>query len=372
MHITDVRVYPLVRVKRQYPTVISMQIRDDGIVPIEESCFVLFELIADNGLRGVGEVSDIPEDALPDLDAFEEDLRRVTTGRSPYDVASLLDGLDGERHENRTLGTRLYDCALDMALYDLQGRAAGVPVYRLLGGQRRDRIPISAVVFIRDAALIAEEVRERRARGFVDFKLKMGLGIDHDEASLAALREAAGPAAKIKIDPNGAWSVDEAIRNLRRLECYGLVGVETPIPASDIAGKVALKKETRVPILEHVGDPAFALACARAGAVDVFNIALCSCGGIHRAWKVAAVAEAAGIACLLGSTLELWPGTAAQAHFGAAVSGLEFPSDLVGPLMYRSDVVRDPWRYEAGSLLVSDAPGLGIELDRPALEEQSP
>jgi muconate cycloisomerase len=77
---------------------------------------------------------------------------------------------------------------------------------------------------------------------------------------------------------------------------------------------------------------------------------------------VAAVAQAAGIRCLLGSTLELWPGTAAQAHFGAVIGGLEYPSDLVGPLMYQSDVVREPWQYRDGKLPVSDGLGLGVTL----------
>jgi muconate cycloisomerase len=112
-----------------------------------------------------------------------------------------------------------------------------------------------------------------------------------------------------------------------------------------------------------VSDPQFALECVRAGAVDVFNIALCGCGGIYRALQVAAVARAAEVPCLLGSTLELWPGTAAQAHFGAAISSLGFPSDLVGPLMYQTDVVRRPWSYSGGALAVPRSPGLGVELD---------
>jgi muconate cycloisomerase len=105
------------------------------------------------------------------------------------------------------------------------------------------------------------------------------------------------------------------------------------------------------------------MECARTAAVDVFNLALCSTGGIHRALKVAAIAEAAGIECLLGSTLELWPGTAAQAHFGAVITGLSHPSDLVGPLMYQSDVVTEPWSYLDGALPVSGRPGLGVDLD---------
>lgn len=366
MQITEVLVYPLVPTRRRYPTVISVQIREDGITPIEESYFVIFEVVARSGareLRGIGEVSDIPAEALPDLGQLKEEVASALVGRCPYDVGPILDSLQGETHENRTLRTRLYHCAVDMALYDLQGKAAGEPVYRLVGGARRREIPISAVIYIRDPALVADEVRERRAQGFHDFKLKVGLGIDHDEASLAAVREAAGPAAKIKIDPNGAWTVEEAIRYLRRLERYGVAGVETPIPARDIEGKVALKRETRIPILEHVSDPQFALECVRIGAVDVFNVSLCGCGGIYRALQVAAVARAAEVPCLLGSTLELWPGTAAQAHFGAAIPSLGFPSDLVGPLMYQTDVVQMPWDYSDGALSVAEMPGLGMELD---------
>lgn len=363
MIITDVLVYPLVIVKRQYPTVISVQIHEGRMSPIEDSYFVIFEAVTDNGLRGIGEVSDIPSDALPDLATLAEELRLLLVGRSPYDLAAILGAAAGGERPPTTLGAPLYDCAIDMALHDLQGKAAGTPVHRLLGGALRKRISISAVIYIRDPALIAEEVRERMAQGFRDFKLKVGLGIDHDEASLATLRETAGPLAKIKIDPNGAWTVDEAIAHLRRLARFDIAGVETPIPADDLAGKLAIKRETAARILEHVGDPKFAWECARTGAVDVFNLALCSTGGIHRARKVAAVAEAAGIECLLGSTLELWPGTAAQAHFGATVPGLGHPSDLVGPLMYQTDVVTEPWHYAGGDMPVSERPGLGVDLD---------
>jgi L-alanine-DL-glutamate epimerase-like enolase superfamily enzyme len=363
MQISEILVYPLVRIPRRYPTVISMQITAEGIRPVEESYFVIFELVTDEGVRGVGEVSDIPEDRLPDLRQLKEELSRSLLGRNAYDVAAILEELAMDGDENRTLSTRLYHCAVDMALYDLQGHAAGQPVYRLLGGSRRHSISISAVLYIRDPALVADEARERLDQGFRHFKLKVGLGLDHDEASLAALREAVGPEPSIKIDPNGAWSVDEAIHSLRRLERYGLAGVETPIPARDIEGKLALKRHTAVPILEHVGEPAFALECAKSGAVDVFNVALCGCGGIHRARQVAAIADAAGIQCLLGSTLELWPGTAAQAHFGATLAALGYPSDLVGPLMYQDDVVLGPWAYSEGALALSDAPGLGVALD---------
>lgn len=363
MVVSDVFVYPLVWVRRRYPTVISEQVRPDGLHPVERSAFLLFELIADNGLRGIGEVSDIPPEALPDPAEVAEELRRLLLGRSPYEVGTILDRMQFQRHETRTLTTRLYDCAVDMALYDLQAQAAGVPLCQFLGGRQRSAIGISAVIYIRDPSLVAEEVHEYRQHGFTDFKLKVGLGLEHDEACVAAVREAAGPSANLKVDPNGAWTVDEAITALKRLHRFNLCGVETPVPADDLQGKLAVKQAVPVPILEHVGDPRFALECVRSGAVDVFNIALCSTGGIYRARQVAAIAAAANVPCLLGSTLELWPGTAAQAHFGAVLPRLEYPSDLVGPLMYQSDVVQRPWHYRSGTLPIAETPGLGVTLD---------
>jgi galactarate dehydratase (D-threo-forming) len=364
MKIAEVRVYPPIRVKRKYPTVVSMQVHKDGIKPVEASDFVLFEVIADNGLRGTGEVSDIPDESPLDMARLKADLERALLGRSPYDVSDIVENLEMPSFEQRHVIFRVYHCAVDMALHDLQAKAASEPLYRLLGGKRRAQLDINAVIYMRDPKLVGEEVRERLGQGFRDFKLKMGLGFDHDEACMATVREAAGPKSRIRIDPNGAWTVEQSIQFLRKIEKYGVDGVETPIPAKDIDGKVAIKRAVKIPILEHVSDPDFALACVRTGAVDVFNIALVSCGAFDRMVRVAAVAEAAGIPCLIGSTLELGPGTAAQAHFGAAALTIgSYPNDLVGPLMYQHDVIRRPWSYTQGSLALGDGPGLGVELD---------
>ena len=91
-------------------------------------------------------------------------------------------------------------------------------------------------------------------------------------------------------------------------------------------------------------------------------------GGIHRCKKILALAEAAGVDALLGSTVELGVGTAAQVHLGVSSGAICYPSDLIGPRMYTEDVVTRPFAYENGRLLPPEGPGLGVELDRDALE----
>jgi muconate cycloisomerase len=184
-----------------------------------------------------------------------------------------------------------------------------------------------------------------------------------DEARLRVMREIAGPDADIKLDPNAAWTVDEAVANIRRLEKYRPSGIESPVAYDDVAGKAAVRQRVGTPILEHVSDPTFALALVRGEAVDVFNVSTVSSGGIWAAKKVIAVAEAAGLPCLLGSTVELGVGTAAQLALAASSPAVTWPSDLIGPLLYTADVVAEPWRWQAGHLLLPDGPGLGVSLD---------
>jgi muconate cycloisomerase len=198
--------------------------------------------------------------------------------------------------------------------------------------------------------------------------LKVGLNVDHDDECVRIMRAVAGPNGQIKLDASGNWSVDEAIANIRRLEKHGLQGVETPTNPRDVAGMGRVRKSVGVPIIEHVGkDLGRALEYVRHEAVDVFNVATVSSGGIYRAKKVLALAEAAGVQCLLGSTVELGVGTAAQLHLAASSAVVTYPSDLIGPAMYVDDYVAQPFQYAQGYLPVPSGPGLGVEVDEDRL-----
>lgn len=362
-----------VQAQRQYATLIGAARHDPATHRLHDrSNFILIELRTDDGLVGLGEVSDIPEGMrLPGGAALSAEslagwLRERLTGLDPFALEAVPARL-GVAGAGRGGGMSLLLCAVDAALYDLMGKAAGQPAYQFCGGRARDAVLVSYVAFIREPELLAEELAQQTARGFRAFKLKVGLDPERDVAAMRVAREVAGDGASIKLDANGAWSADEAIAVLRRVERYHPVGVETPVRADDFASMRRVKEETGVPLLEHVSSPRYALDVVRAGAVDVFNVSCVGCGGIYRARKVLAVAEAAGIPCLLGSTVELGVGTAQQLHLAASSPAVTWPSDLIGPLLYTADVTAEAWRWRDGSLVVPDGPGLGVSLDPAAV-----
>lgn len=355
MKITGVELQQL-SVLRSYHTIVAAPKREipPADAPATRSYFVLLRLHADNGLVGLGEVSDIEESDLGTADLLPK-LEDALLGADPFDLERLSQRL--------SLGN-LVNCAVDSALYDLQGKALGAPAHNFVGGRYRDRVLVSWVVYIRRPDLVEQEMEEMVRRGFNAFKLKVGLNIDHDDACVGIMRQVAGPDAQIKLDASGNWSVDEAIANIRRLEKHGLQGVETPTNPRDVSGMARVRKSVGAPIIEHVGrDLGRALDYVRSEAVDVFNVATVSAGGIFRAKKVLALAEAAGIQCLLGSTVELGVGTAAQLHLAASSSVVTYPSDLIGPAMYVDDYLTEPFQYDQGYLTVPTGPGLGVDVD---------
>ena len=129
-----------------------------------------------------------------------------------------------------------------------------------------------------------------------------------------------------------------------------------------------VRKAVGTPILEHVSTPEYALELVRHEAVDVFNVSTVGCGGIYRAKKVIALAEATGLEVLLGSTVELGVGTAAQLALAASSARVDWPSDLIGPLMYVDDVLVEPWEWQNGRLRVPSGAGMGVTLDSQKLQ----
>jgi L-alanine-DL-glutamate epimerase-like enolase superfamily enzyme len=368
MKIKSLKLHP-VAAERQYGTVIA---KEGGKAnrTVKKSFFYLLELAADSGLTGWGELSDVEPLHLPkNAGEYAELLAAFMAGRSPLDVQRMHREFR-EHFDMRGGLAQAALCALDMAMYDLAGKATGRPVYEWLGGAVRREVHISWVAYIREELdLIREEIRQRVAEGFTAFKLKVGVNIDLDEKRLAIAREVAGKDASIKLDANEGWSVAEAPKFIRRLNKYRLAGVETPVPREKPADIAAVRKQVDVPILEHVSDPAYGLALLKAEAVDVFNIATTGAGGIWPARILVSLAEAGKVGVLIGSTVELGLGTLAQLHLAATVPNLTLPSDLIGPGMYKSDVLSKPLRYRAGKLDVPSGAGLGGEIDRQKLRE---
>ncbi len=362
MKITDVQLFPY-RVTRRYATQIA---REGGGARdvVEDSPFLFIRAATDDGHVGWGEISDIEHDEVPETADWQQRVAAALVGRDPIEIARLhADWADLFPEPAAQTGAslnRLTRAGLDMVCYDLASHATNTPVCRLLGGRWRDRIRISWVAFIRDdLELLREEIAGKCGEGFTAFKLKVGVDIDLDEQRLAVMRETAGPRASIKIDPNGGWNRDQAVANIARLARFDIAGVETPVGGRDAAEIASVRREVDVPLIEHVVTPDDALDYIRHDSLDYFNIATTGCGGIHPARQIAQMAETAGVGLLLGSTVEMGPGTLAQIQLAASIRGLTLPSDLVGPGLYADDVLAQPLTYIDGHLTVSQTIGFG-------------
>ena len=237
--------------------------------------------------------------------------------------------------------------AVEMALWDLAGKAAGVPVYQLLGGQVRDEIPIKMVVGAFDVPQAVSLAERFLNWGVRCLKVKVGLDPVTDLQRVKAVREVAGPTIPIGIDVNCGWSLDTARRMLPKLEPYDILFAEQPIPPDDPVSLAQLREATHIPIMadESLFTLADAWLLANARAADVFSVYPGKHGGLSATLEIVYVAKAAGAVCSIGSNLELGIGSAAMLHAAAAMATIDsetYPADLIGPLYHEADLLKTP------------------------------
>jgi muconate/chloromuconate cycloisomerase len=272
----------------------------------------------------------------------------------------------------RVQGNPFARAAVEMALWDLNGRALGVPVHRLLGGRVRDRVPLSWSLAVTSPEAEIEEAREKVARGHRIFKIKTAAHpVAHDVERVRRIREAVGPDVSLRVDANQGWDRPTALAAIRALEPYGLDFVEQPVPRWDLDGMAEIARRVPVPVMadESCGSPHEALAIARLGGVSILALKLTKSAGILGTMAIARIAEAAGMSCYVGCMIETSLGTAAYLQVALAAAPVTWGCELFGPLLLTADVVHRPVQYADGAILALEGPGLGVDVDEAALKE---
>ncbi|MGH7354024.1 MAG: muconate/chloromuconate family cycloisomerase [Candidatus Rokuibacteriota bacterium] len=272
----------------------------------------------------------------------------------------------------RVQGNPFARAAVEMALWDLNGRALGVPVHRLLGGRVRDRVPLSWSLAVEDPDAEVAEAQEKAAHGHRIFKIKTAARpVAEDVARVRRIREAVGPDLSLRVDANQGWDRATAHRAIRALAPFDLDFVEQPLPRWDLAGMAEIARSVPVPIMadESCGSAHDALEIARLGGVSILSLKLTKSAGILGAMAIARIAEAAGLGCYVGCMIETSLGTAAYLQVALAAAPVTWGCELFGPLLLEGDVTRRPVEYADGAILALDGPGLGVDVDETLLKE---
>jgi muconate cycloisomerase len=331
------------------------------------SPFLLIKVHTDEGIVGLGEVSCTPgwsgEDQTTAAHFIRTRLEPQLVSQDPTEIERLTGVI-----QRGVANNPFTKAGLEMALWDILGKVAGMPVYRLLGGPVRDfvttKFSISGQAPEHAADLGAWAVEQ----GFKAMKVKVGIEPEGDVARVRAVRKAIGPDIRLGVDANGGWSPRVAIQTIRRLMEFNIYFAEQPVPALDVAWLADVRSHITIPVMadESIYTLQDAMAVVRAGAADVLSIYIGKGGGIGPARKVAAVAEAAGLTCTVGSNLEMGIAAAAMIHLAMATPGIgaeEFPCDILSPFLYEGDFLADPLLIKGGEARPFEKPGLGVELD---------
>jgi muconate cycloisomerase len=367
MKITQVRTVPVWCPRRKA----YGGVHTTALGPAAISDYAIVFIDTDAGITGIGEVASVfkRRGRLLHHDV-EHALAPVVVGEDPHRIAHLLRKMDVALD-----GVEEGKAGIEMALWDIVGKALKTPVYNLLGGKVRDRVPLSYSVPFGKPDQMAEYATERVRAGHRTIKVKVGSDDPvGDIEGVRAVRQAIGPGIKLRVDGNMGWpTARHAIRMIRAMEQWNLELVEQPLPAHDLDGMAEVRRSINVPLMadESVRSPRSAMDVIRRGAADIGNVYVTEAGGLLNASRIFAMFEAAGLPCMIGSMPEFGIGTAAQIHLGVAMTNLGPDSDTCGVLYHAEDLLTKPLHIENGYAYPPEGPGLGVEIDMSVLERWS-
>ncbi|MBQ0761846.1 muconate/chloromuconate family cycloisomerase [Marinobacter psychrophilus] len=268
-------------------------------------------------------------------------------------------------------GNNLAKSAIETALLDMQGKRLSRPLCDLLGGALHQHIPVLWTLASGDTEKDIEEAHSILAQNrHRDFKLKIGSrALMDDVRHVAAIKEAVGDRASVRVDVNQAWDEATAAKGMAELQAAGIDLVEQPTPMKDFAALVRLSKKFHIPILadESVADAKDMFALAAAGFSGAVAMKIAKAGGPARALEQAMVAQASGIGLYGGTLLEGTIGSAASLHAWSTLETLHWGTEMFGPLLMRDDIVVTPLNFHDNGVDLPSGPGLGVEIDEDKL-----
>ncbi|ANH84131.1 dipeptide epimerase [Niabella ginsenosidivorans] len=362
MTITKINCYKLF-IPLKEPFVISL-----GPLYNAESVIVKIETDAD--ITGWGECSPFMsingESAGTGL-VVAKYLEKALLGKNPLNIAARIADMDAVIYANRSIKS-----ALDMALYDIAAKHAGLPLYKFLGGEKNKVIATDYTVSVGAPAKMAADAVKIKEQGFPVIKVKIGKSGPQDVERIKAIRDAVGYAIPLRVDANQGWAVDEAIETLKALEPFNIQHCEEPVARWNFMELPKIKAQSPIPLMsdESCCDQHDAKRLIDLKACDRINIKLGKSGGIYNALQMIQLAEAAGMGIQIGAFLESRLAMTAFAHLALCSPNIVY-FDFDTALMFSEDPVEGGMIYkEHGIIEVPDAPGIGAVVKAAFLKQE--
>lgn len=326
---------------------------------------LIVEITLANGIKGYGETICLLEFIEPVL---VNTIFPIALQHCAHDVERFTRHVFGAGYYHHKRAAVMAMAAVEMAMWDAQGRVTGQPLCNLWGGVYRQQVEVAAYLFGTSAAHLKASASRFLDAGYRSFKVKIGMDASSDISNVEAARQIVGD-LPLRADVNGAWTPGTARRTLERLRPFDLQYIEQPLELDDLQGHADLRRMQPVPIA--LDESAYTLAdignIVRSGAADVILLDPHEIGGLWQTIKAAAIAESVGIPVTLHSGGELGLSQAAYIHLAASIPNMSISIDSERAYL-SDDVVLTPPVLQNGSFTVPEGPGLGVDPDFTQIE----
>lgn len=373
MKITRIEIHPITIQKTQNLTGVERNVTPGSALGTWQYCrFVVASVYTDEGVIGLGEAPPwlpVSREAQSSIVAIIKDyLAPTVMGENPFDIERL-----SMKMEKVCPGNPMARCVLDMAFYDIVAKALNTPLYNILGGKVRDKIPLTGLVGFNDVPGMVESARWWMDKGYKTIRFKIGRGLGMDEELMKALRQAFGDELKIRVDVNQAYGTRDALKLINMLEEYDVECVEQPTAWHDLRGLSLINKSVCTPIMLHESlyDIYDVVNLIDYEAVSLLGLKLDRPGGISNLKKAVTLGELYNIPCTIISSQELGISTSASMQIAATLKKLDFACEATGPLMIEDDIVKENIIIEDGHAIITDGIGVGVELDENKVKKYS-
>lgn len=337
----------------------------------ERASSTIIRVETNEGIHGFGEATFANFFAGETQDSVNSVVTRflgpAIMGKDPTNILRRVDEMTAA-----IVGNPFAKAAVEMALWDIKGKILQTPVYDLLGGYRRKKIPVNQSVSYGSIPEMVEETLHHVSQGTKTIKVYCGREKPQDDLErIRQIRKAVGDGIQIYVESNQQWSFKTALRLLPYFEEQGILFLEQPISIHLRREMKILREKSTIPIAidESVFSAEDVVRAKEDGLADIMNIYVLKAGGILNAKRALDVTESVGLSAFIGSLNEMGISSAAGAHLAATLSSLPYPCYLVGPTLYEEDILLEPLDIREGFFHLSDRPGLGIEVDEKQLKK---